>query len=93
MQGIELVRKMAVACYNQQGEADFFVCRVELTNGGLLSTIEDKFLLGWQHEVACKIAAEQGCEGPMVAFDCEDDKAGRAISSLFDWDESLIYGS
>jgi hypothetical protein len=72
-----VTRRMVVACTGPHGEPDLFFCRI--------TGNPNKMLDGKQYPAARKFAKSQDMGSPMVAFDCTDDTAGRAMESLFSW--------
>lgn len=73
--------RMAVACFNTEGEPDFFLCVVEASSS--------EFAAGTHYDRATAMAADQGYLPPMVAFDSWDNKHGRLMPKALDWMDAI----
>ena len=79
-----ITRRMVVACTGPHGEPDLFFCKV-------VGTPNKMALEGKQYPAARKFAKSQGMRYPLVAFDCDEDEAGRALEPLFVWSTASEY--
>ncbi len=68
--------KAVVLCSNSDGSPEFFTCEVQATN--------DEIENGEHLDAAKQMAAEQGFEGPMIAFD-RGDAAWKQFGSVLAW--------
>ncbi|KVP16902.1 hypothetical protein [Burkholderia ubonensis] len=68
--------KVAVLCTNSNGEPEFHTCTPEVTQ----AQVDD----GEHYELAKENAAENGYEGPMIAFNA-NDVAARQLGEVLAW--------
>lgn len=68
--------KVVVLCTNSEGSPEFYTCTPEVT--------AEQLETGDHYDLAKESAEDNGYEGPMIAFDANDE-AAKQLGGLIAW--------